>query len=700
MPAMDGDWTTSFWINKGSNTYTTAILFGGHDSNSLVKLEQYSNTEKIGITTDGADYSFNYIIPENKWVHIALVGDSAETVLYVDGKKTDTINKGINCPLKYVGTDEKHKDRNPYNGNMVGSIDDLKLFDRVLTDEEILMLSGNFEAVSREELKAVIDEVKSFVKEDYTEKSWAVFAAALANAETVYADANTSAIDVTKAYNSLVEAKEALVEALEENHFNVASFNIAGGRHPNIPGISQIMEDLNITIAGIQEVDVNTGRNKYDMMQRFLDQGYFTSSHFRKAMDYDGGQYGNGILSLHELTNRGGEALPWMSGVEPRAYTRAEVEIEGKEVAMYSTHLNYENLEIRTEQIETLIEVLDNDPTEYKILTGDFNTNNSQEEFAPFLENYDIANGKDGHWINTIIDGSAGSGEVRCIDNIITTRNIQVNNVDAVDTGYSDHYMLYAECEFAEEADKADKTALKEAIDKAEALENKYTEDSWNFMQEALAKANEVYADKDASQEETDAETAALNDAMDKLIRVYVVTVNDEVKAKGVYNTEVSLTAPDKAGQTFAGWMIGDKVVSLDKTYTFFISNDVALTVAYDDVMKEEVPEAFLTNYFAALRTDGKTNATFVGQLVIPEGYTLKNAGLVWSSKADTALNLDGNLKPTYITKISDTNQFSVTIKGLPEGRFIRGRIFATVVDENNNESVIYSENEETIYAK
>ena len=41
-------------------------------------------------------------------------------------------------------------------------------------------------------------------------------------------------------------------------------------------------------------------------------------------------------------------------------------------------------MEIREQQIETLIEVLKNDPTEYKIITGDFNTSSSISEFYPF----------------------------------------------------------------------------------------------------------------------------------------------------------------------------------------------------------------------------------------------------------------------------------------------------------------------------
>ena len=62
---------------------------------------------------------------------------------------------------------------------------------------------------------------------------------------------------------------------------------------------------------------------------------------------------------------------------------------------------------------------------------------------------------------------------------------------------------------------KADKTALKEAIDKAASVDiKKYTEDSVEAMQEALAKAKTVYEDEKADQETVDAAEKALNAAV------------------------------------------------------------------------------------------------------------------------------------------------------------------------------------------
>lgn len=64
-----------------------------------------------------------------------------------------------------------------------------------------------------------------------------------------------------------------------------------------------------------------------------------------------------------------------------------------------------------------------------------------------------------------------------------------------------------------------DKSALEEAIDKAEKLdETNYTEESWNAMQEALNQAKDVLANEEATVTEVEEATKALNDALEALV--------------------------------------------------------------------------------------------------------------------------------------------------------------------------------------
>ncbi|MBC8547987.1 FIVAR domain-containing protein, partial [Clostridiaceae bacterium NSJ-31] len=71
-----------------------------------------------------------------------------------------------------------------------------------------------------------------------------------------------------------------------------------------------------------------------------------------------------------------------------------------------------------------------------------------------------------------------------------------------------------------DQAEQADKSALKEAIEEAEALdESAYTEETWAELEEALEAAKEVYGDSEATQSAVDKATSELAEAISGLKR-------------------------------------------------------------------------------------------------------------------------------------------------------------------------------------
>ena len=240
------------------------------------------------------------------------------------------------------------------------------------------------------------------------------------------------------------------VEASEQGDVRVATFNIAATRNASIAELSSEMQEYGIELAGIQEVDVNTSRNPIDMMEEFINAGYFTDDHFQKAIDYGGGEYGIGILSTSALSDKSGGALVSEGISEARAYARAVyTTADGKEIAFYNTHLTHENKDARQRQLAQVLQIMDEDPTEYKVLTGDFNTDTDLSENYPMLRNYDIANGYDGVWYETCDDEEITS---KAIDNIIVSRNIEIVSVGMDQNLLSDHHMLYADLNLLDEA--------------------------------------------------------------------------------------------------------------------------------------------------------------------------------------------------------------------------------------------------------
>lgn len=74
------------------------------------------------------------------------------------------------------------------------------------------------------------------------------------------------------------------------------------------------------------------------------------------------------------------------------------------------------------------------DDTKYQLLTGDFNAQESNDEFDVFLRDYNIANGLDGEWLDTYIPEDA-TMKTNAIDNIIASRNIEIQNVRSFPAG-------------------------------------------------------------------------------------------------------------------------------------------------------------------------------------------------------------------------------------------------------------------------
>lgn len=231
-----------------------------------------------------------------------------------------------------------------------------------------------------------------------------------------------------------------------------------------------------------------------------------------------------------------------------------------------------------------------------------------------------------------------------------------------------------------------DKSALEDKVREAESLSKEdYTGSSYQTLEVALENARIVLGDSAASQPAIDAAYDALTAAIEKLDKLYTVTVNGEAK-KYAYNTPVTITAEVPEGKKFAGWSADDEVISMAETYKFYVAGDITLTAVFTDEEAEEMKaEALLSNLLVMPGTAGKLDVRFVGQLVLPKDYKIKEAGLLWSTKDVTAkeaegeLVLDAGVKKTCISKISDTYQFSVTVKGMPSNLTLQGKIFAKV---------------------
>ena len=158
----------------------------------------------------------------------------------------------------------------------------------------------------------------------------------------------------------------------------VLSFNILHGattKHDfNLDIIAQVIIDSDPDFVALQEVDFKTNRaKKYDLV---TELGYRAKMIplFGRAMPYDGGEYGEGVLSRYSFLMTRNVALPYTDGNEPRAALEITTILpSGDTISFVGTHLDH--LKDDTDRIKQVLEInrvfsLNKYPT---ILTGDLN---------------------------------------------------------------------------------------------------------------------------------------------------------------------------------------------------------------------------------------------------------------------------------------------------------------------------------------
>ena len=158
----------------------------------------------------------------------------------------------------------------------------------------------------------------------------------------------------------------------------VLSFNILHGATTrgdfDLDAIARVIKDANPDFVALQEVDFKTNRaKKYDLV---TELGWRTklAPIFARAMKYDGGEYGEGVLSKYSFLETRNVALPYTPGNEPRAALEIVTQLpSGDTIAFVGTHLDHlEEDTDRVAQARRINEVfsLNEYPT---LLVGDLN---------------------------------------------------------------------------------------------------------------------------------------------------------------------------------------------------------------------------------------------------------------------------------------------------------------------------------------
>ena len=158
----------------------------------------------------------------------------------------------------------------------------------------------------------------------------------------------------------------------------ILSFNILHGETTkgdfDFDAIAKVIIDTDPDLVALHEVDFKTNRAKnYDLATE-LGWRVKMAPIFGRAMYYDGGEYGEAILSKYTFLNFRNVALPHSPGNEPRVAIEITTVISsGDTIAFVGTHLDHlRDEKDRVDQVKKINEVfsINKYPT---ILAGDLN---------------------------------------------------------------------------------------------------------------------------------------------------------------------------------------------------------------------------------------------------------------------------------------------------------------------------------------
>lgn len=130
----------------------------------------------------------------------------------------------------------------------------------------------------------------------------------------------------------------------------VMTYNIYGARATSpanaadLDAIAEVIRRQSPDFVTLNEVDVFTNRTGKDVHQaRDLAEKLGMEWHFSKAIDRDGGEYGDAVLSKYPILEKRSYRLPCAAEQpgEDRSLCVIRVQIDGKDLYVASTHLDH-----------------------------------------------------------------------------------------------------------------------------------------------------------------------------------------------------------------------------------------------------------------------------------------------------------------------------------------------------------------------
>lgn len=125
-------WTASAWVKLDAGSQSDEIVLMESDFGAL-KLKQ-KGSPFAGFSREGFDYLFSTTVPTDRWVHVAFQSDLSGTSFFMDGELKGKLSDNMLLPIARIGSQ---------SNALIGTIDEVKVYDRLLNGNEIAAEAGS-----------------------------------------------------------------------------------------------------------------------------------------------------------------------------------------------------------------------------------------------------------------------------------------------------------------------------------------------------------------------------------------------------------------------------------------------------------------------------------------------------------------------------------------------------------------------------
>lgn len=175
--------------------------------------------------------------------------------------------------------------------------------------------------------------------------------------------------------------------------FRMMSYNIHHGAGTdgaiNLPRIASVILNARVDVVGLQEVDRRTTRSggvdQPAELARLTGMHYY----FAKNINYQGGEYGNAVLSRFPIRQQTHSLLQRLNtSTEQRGANRLIIDVGGVEVVLINTHLEHTDQAERLHSISQLKVMAQTYGSRPVIFCGDFNMQPGSAAYAAMAQDY------------------------------------------------------------------------------------------------------------------------------------------------------------------------------------------------------------------------------------------------------------------------------------------------------------------------